>query len=158
MRIYSVTGKHIEIPERHLDNIKLHNLNFHRSIFESKNISYSKFIECNFRGAFLSNSIGDYSVFSSSSLITADFESANLNFIKLLDCIGYFAIFDNASLKGATIKGGDYANASFVSANLQQATIDTKHLNKANMTGCIYDKYTQWPSYFNPVEKGCIHI
>jgi uncharacterized protein YjbI with pentapeptide repeats len=125
----------INLPKAELSGVDLSGCNFTEANFQGADLRESNLSRCNlsrvnFKGARLrrTNLIG-------STLQGADFQGANLYRAKLIRSDLQNADFGRADLR--------------IGADLREANI-----TNTNFKGALYDEYTKFPPFFDPIAAG----
>jgi hypothetical protein len=90
-------------------------------------------------GAHLEGVDLSFVTFSRACFIGANLGDAQLHKVRLWDC----------NLRGANLRRADLGEAELRGVNLA----DTQ-LFAVNLKGCVYDRFTRWPTGFRPEEHG----
>ncbi len=98
-------------------------------------------------------------------MASAGLAFANLEHANLQGATATFTNLQDTNLRGALLNGGKFYGADLSSANLDSAVLigaDLRNallvdanLNNTDLSGCLYDLDTNWPSSFDPISAGC---
>lgn len=95
-------------------------------------------------------------ILSRTELEGENLRRANLRKAVLTESNLSYANLVGANLEEATLESTNLYKANLRQTNLKGANLHNANLEGANLEGATYDKSTQWPNLFNPVELGAI--
>lgn len=96
--------------------------------------------------------------FTGANLTRATFENGTLEGCILRDVITNDTNFSYSNLYGTIFDGAFGSRTSCQNANLMAANLKNADINKINFSGAVYNRYTEFPMDFEPIENGLINI
>jgi hypothetical protein len=96
---------------------------------------------------------------SGAAISLAKFDAATMAEVRLGGATARSASFVSATLLAADLKLGDFSNSNFTNADLRLADLRGaiflgSELEGIRLEGAVYDKSTQWPTNFDPQNRG----
>ena len=135
--------RHGNLTEANLSNANLRETNLTEAYLRRANLE-----EANLREAFLSNADLSLANLSKANLTEAYLAGANLSNANLREADLGETFLSSADLSNANLEGADLSRVIFMHANLEGA----------NLEGANYDRYTSFPTGFDPKARGLINI
>lgn len=121
IHIFTTHGETIEIQNAAMKNNNFDNRSFHRHILTNFDMSFSSFINCDFRNAEIKCCYFKNSNLEKAKLIMVDSKSANYENAKLSEALLIFSDFSAARFKGADLTGAKLENSRFDFSDLRGA-------------------------------------
>ncbi len=95
-------------------------------------------------------------ILSRTDLEGEDLRKANLRKAVLTESnLSYTNLF-GANLEGANLENSNLYKANLKQTNLKGANLINAFLEDISLDGAVYDKDTQWPNQFDPIECGAL--
>lgn len=166
IRLFENRNNQINLAEKDLSNSDLTNINLQGMNLTKKiraqntNLSNTKLTCAKLSNIDLSNSYLFEVDLRYANLSNVVLKNTNLSSSKLNQTTFQNVDFTNSFLFTADLSGSEIINSDFKEANLNSTNLsganlsNTKNLDKAELSGAIYDKNTKFPKSFNPQKAG----
>lgn len=156
--IFCDTGEIISFPTDSFVGWNFSDTDLHRADLDGMNLNQAIFKAGHLRNVNIENATAIEADFSFAALMCAYLRGTDFshsNFYKSRPIAANFtgSILINTDFSSSDVRGADFTDTNLCGAKCKFSTYE-----EAIFKGALFDKYTQWPDGFDPIEHGAVLI